>query len=68
MSIKYLVLAASMLLALSPAVSVTTWAASHEKAEEMEKESVAEMECVPQAEIDAMSDEGEAQSEEKKAD
>jgi hypothetical protein len=45
MSIKNLLLAASMLLALG---SVSAWAASHEKAE---------MECVPQAEFDVMSDE-----------
>jgi len=56
MSIKTLVLAASMLLAFS---SVSVWAASHEKAEEAEEVA----KCIIQADLDAMSDEDKAKVE-----
>ena len=56
MSIKNLVMVASMLLALG---SVSAFAASHEKAEG-EAES---MECISQEAFDAMSDEDKAKQE-----
>ena len=57
MSIKNLVMVASMLLAFG---SVSAFAASHEKAEGTEAET---MECITQEALDAMSDEDKAKVE-----
>ena len=59
MSIKNLVMVASMLLALG---SVSAFAASHEKAEGMAEEAET-MECISQEALDAMSDEDKAKQE-----
>lgn len=58
MSIKNLVVAVSLLIALSPVVSVTSWAASHEKAEAMDEGEAKE--CISEADLDALSDEDKA--------